>query len=227
MEWQTGRRIVAPGIKKGGIQPMIAERAVKERRAEKDDPRLLRQNVQQIAELEAALRSGRSPMDRMVDGISEFCGSVAFVYIHLLWFALWIGANLALPVRVRFDPFPFGLLTLVVSLEAIFLSTFVLVSQNRQAQMADRRAELDLQTNLLAEHEVTRILALLDAITTHLGIEEGDDPELPELEEDVEPESLLSELEAQEGKAAGSSKKTNGNNHTKGSSHEEKKQRKA
>jgi uncharacterized membrane protein len=97
-----------------------------------------------------------------------------------------------------FDPFPFGLLTTAVSLEAIFLSTFVLISQNRQAQLADRRAELDLQVNLLADYEMTRVLMLVDGIAKKIGCDDCNDEELAELKEDVKPEELLSELEARD-----------------------------
>jgi uncharacterized membrane protein len=173
---------------------MIAERAAQQRRADAGEGRLLRQNVRQIAELEEALRSGRSRTDRMVDGISDFCGSVAFVYLHVVWFALWIGANLLLPVRVRFDPFPFGLLTMVVSLEAILLSTFILITQNRQAQAADRRHHLDLQINLLAERETTKILEILNRIEAHMGIDEVD-PEIRELKQVTRPEKVVAEID--------------------------------
>jgi uncharacterized membrane protein len=98
-----------------------------------------------------------------------------------------------------FDPFPYGLLTMIVSLEAIFLSTFVLVSQNRQATLADRRADLDLQTNLLAEREITRILKLLETIADHLDVDTSElNTELSELTEDVDPDSVLSRLEENE-----------------------------
>ena len=86
------------------------------------------------------------------------------VYLHAVWFIVWITINLRwIPGVKPFDPFPFGLLTMIVSLEAIFLSTFVLVSQNRMTVLADKRADLDLQINLLSEYEVTRILTLVDA----------------------------------------------------------------
>src|SRR3954463_11890511 len=104
--------------------------------------------------------------------------------------ASWLGQ------RWVFDPYPFGLLTMVVSLEAIFLATFVLLSQNRQAEDAEQRAELDLQINLLSEHEITRILTLVDAIADHLGLEAGQDPEIDELKMDVKADAVLKEMEA-------------------------------
>lgn len=90
--------------------------------------------------------------DRIADGMTAFSGSMAFVYLHAGWFAVWLLLNLGLfGSAVVFDPFPFGLLTLIVSLEAIFLSTFVLISQNRQAGRADVRSELDYETNVRSE----------------------------------------------------------------------------
>jgi uncharacterized membrane protein len=94
-----------------------------------------------------------------------------------------------------FDPFPFGLLTMIVSLEAIFLATFVLISQNRISAEADRRADLDLQIGLLTEHELTHALKMLDAIQHKLGIDSLQDTELPDLEEEVHPEDVLQEID--------------------------------
>jgi uncharacterized membrane protein len=94
----------------------------------------------------------RDAQDRAADAITTFAGSLNFVYIHSIWFGLWILANVGLiGASIEFDKYPFGLLTMIVSLEAIFLSTFVMVSQNRQAARADIRAELDFETNLRSE----------------------------------------------------------------------------
>jgi hypothetical protein len=98
------------------------------------------------------LRSVMRAQDVLADGITTFAGSMRFVYIHLVWFAAWMLFNVgAFGRSAEFDKFPFGLLTMVVSLEAIFLATFVMISQNRQAARADIRAELDFETNLRAE----------------------------------------------------------------------------
>ena len=118
-----------------------------------------------------------------------------FVYVHVVWFGLWILLNtghMGVPV---FDPFPYGLLTMVVSLEAIFLSTFVLISQNRLSAEAESRANLSLQIGLLTEHEVTRVLQMLDAIQDKLGIDNDQDSELADLEMETKPENVLAELE--------------------------------
>ena len=101
--------------------------------------------------------------DIWADRITAFSGSMAFVYLHAIGFAVWIAYNL-IQDKKGFDPFPFGLLTLIVSLEAIFLSTFVMLSQNRQAKQADLRAELDYELNVKAENEVEDVRALLDEI---------------------------------------------------------------
>ena len=92
--------------------------------------------------------------NRIADRITEFAGSMRFVYIHMVWFAVWIALNVGLLgflIGKGFDPFPFGLLTMIVSLEAIFLATFVMISQNRQAARADLRSQLDFENNIRGE----------------------------------------------------------------------------
>ncbi len=99
--------------------------------------------------------------DVVSDQITDLCGSISFVYIHIVWFVLWILINLGLfGWQFIFDPFPFGFLTLVVSLEAIFLATFILISQNRQAESSELRSELDYQTDLKSEKNIEELLAL-------------------------------------------------------------------
>lgn len=111
--------------------------------------------------------------ERMADRITAFAGSMRFVYLHTIWFGLWIVVNLGLVAAAiggliqPFDPFPFGLLTMIVSLEAIFLSTFVMISQNRQAAVADDRAEMDYEINLRSEAEIAKLLALVEALVAH------------------------------------------------------------
>ena len=111
--------------------------------------------------------------ERVADRITTFAGSMRFVYLHSAWFGVWILINLGLVAAAvgsllqPFDPFPFGLLTMIVSLEAIFLSTFVMISQNRQAAVADHRAELDYQVNVKAEAEIAKLLALVQALVSH------------------------------------------------------------
>ena len=95
-----------------------------------------------------------------------------------------------------FDPFPYGLLTMIVSLEAIFLSTFVLISQNRLSEEVEHRADLALHIGLLTEHELTRVLQMLDAIQDKMGIENDEDSELADLEMETRPEDVLAEIDA-------------------------------
>jgi len=118
--------------------------------------------------------------DRIAHLVASFAGSMVFVWLHVAFFAGWIGVN-ALGV-IPFDPPPFGLLTIIVSLEAIFLSTFVLISQNQQGKEADKRAKVDLQVNLIAEREITKVMTLLTEIQRHLGMEAKNDTELDEMQ---------------------------------------------
>jgi uncharacterized membrane protein len=136
--------------------------------------------------------------DRIADAISRFTGSMTFVYIHLIGFGLWIIINLGWTPLPAFDP-TFVILAMFASVEAIFLSTFVLITQNRMAAQADRRADLDLHISLLAEHEVTRLITLVSAIAERMGIEPPvNKPELAELEKDVDPEKVLERIEETE-----------------------------
>ncbi|MFG2779721.1 DUF1003 domain-containing protein [Streptomyces prunicolor] len=124
----------------------------------------------------------RSTQDRVADAITAFAGTMLFVYIHALWFAVWIALNEGLLGRAGiFDPYPYGLLTMIVSLEAIFLSTFVMVSQNRQAARENVRADLDFETNLRSE-----------VWSAHIGAALGLDPR--EVEQRVQ--ELLTENRA-------------------------------
>jgi uncharacterized membrane protein len=157
---------------------------------------IIEQNIETMDEHRREADESRGFQDHVADWITHFAGSMAFVYFHVVWFTSWILINFGIGGLPAFDPFPYGLLTTIVSLEAIFLSTFVLVSQNRQAQVAEQRAELDLQINLLSEYEVTRILSLVDAIAKRVDAGVSEDEELKELEEDVKPKEVLHELES-------------------------------
>jgi uncharacterized membrane protein len=137
--------------------------------------------------------------DRIADAITRFTGSMPFVYLHLVVFGLWIVVNLGWLPLPQFDP-TFVVLAMVASVEAIFLGTFILISQNRMAALADKRADLDLQVSLLAEHEVTRLITLVTEIARKMGIEQSQDPELPELARDVAPEKVLDKMEETERK---------------------------
>ena len=130
----------------------------------------------------------------MADRISSFCGSMGFVWVHVVWFSAWIGGNAILPIKAV-DPYPFSFLTLVVSLEAIFLSTFIMISENRQQRIDERRSHLDLQINLLAEQENTKILQLLEEIAKKVGVDTTKDPNVAVLEHATRPEKLLEQID--------------------------------
>jgi uncharacterized membrane protein len=153
-----------------------------------------RQNVTAMRRLEQAAMAKRTRADRVAAAIARFCGQMTFVWIHVVLFALWIAYN-TLPWFKAFDPYPFTFLTLVVSLEAIFLSTFILISQNYDMRMAERRNQLDLQINLLAEQENTKALQMLERIAKKVGAHLGDDPQVRALEEATRPESLVEQIE--------------------------------
>jgi len=155
---------------------------------------LTQRNIEVVSKLEAAAREQRTRTDRMAESIANFCGSMTFVWVHVFWFGGWLLVNLLPGVR-HIDPFPFTFLTLVVSLEAIFLSTFILISQNHDTRITERRNHLDLQINLLSEQENTRMLAMLSAIAAKLGAELPDDPHLEALKQQTEPEKLVAQIE--------------------------------
>jgi uncharacterized membrane protein len=119
---------------------------------------------------------------------------MVFVYIHMSLFGLWIIWNLGWIGLKPFDP-SFVVLAMFASVEAIFLSTFVLISQNRSSIQADKRADLDLQVSLLSEHEVTRLVSLVTAIAKKMNIEDADHPELNELAQDIHPEEVMDTME--------------------------------
>jgi uncharacterized membrane protein len=164
----------------------------------KDNPALskvIERNIRTIIHLRTKADGERSAQDRIADTITTFSGRMAFAYVHIAWFGIWILMNTGWAGMPIFDPFPYGLLTMVVSLEAIFLSTFVLISQNRLAVETERRADLDLHIGLLTEHELTRVLQMLDAIQAKLLIQDHANSDLADLEMETKPEDVLAEIE--------------------------------
>jgi uncharacterized membrane protein len=160
-------------------------------------PRTVSDNIQAIIRLEEEQERGRSPSDRLADAIASFAGTVLFVVIHLVWFGAWMLINLGVVKLVpAFDPYPFQLLAMLVSLEGVLLATFVLIKQNRMSNRADRRAHLDLQVNLLTEKEVTKVIQLLERISVHLGVEGQVDHETRELGRETAVGDLARELHA-------------------------------
>ncbi len=150
-------------------------------------------NIRTLLRLRGQRSRERNLQDRLADGITYLSGRMGFVYFHVIWFAAWIAMNTGqIGVKV-FDPYPYGLLTMVVSLEAIFLSTFVLISQNRLSEEADRRADLDLHIGLLSEAEMTVALKMLRSIQQKLEID-TDDPAVDDLLMTTSPEDVLAEI---------------------------------
>src|SRR6478735_5474456 len=160
----------------------------------KSSPEL--KNIQAILDLERETRERRSVLDRITDSISSLASSGAFIAAHIIWFTFWIVANSI--GGATFDRYPFSLLTLAVSLEAIVLTGFVLMAQNRMTQQADKRAHLDLQINLLAEQELTAILKLQCRLAEHAGIDVSSvDPRLEQLLAQTDVQRLAAAIETQ------------------------------
>jgi len=136
--------------------------------------------------------------ERFVTAITRFTGSMLFIYVHLAIFGFWIVANIwGLPFIGRFDP-SLAYLAVTASLEAIFLATFVLITQNRMSAAADRRANLDVHMTLLVEHELTRLMALVSEIAQKLDVTTSVDREVEELKQDVAAGAVLDKLERAE-----------------------------
>ncbi|HEY0112135.1 MAG TPA: DUF1003 domain-containing protein [Allosphingosinicella sp.] len=135
---------------------------------------------------------------RLAEKIASFTGSMLFVYVHLFLYGFWILANLGFVPGVPAWDDTFVVLAMIASVEAIFLSTFILITQNRMAALADRRADLDLQISLLAEHELTKVVAIVDAIADHLGVRHSAHDEVDELKQDVAPEAVLDAISSTE-----------------------------
>ena len=157
--------------------------------------RVLSRNIEELRRRREQERRASGAQEQVAAAITGFAGTMAFAYLHMAAVFAWTLANLGLiPGVPRFDTSFVGLAT-VASVEGIFLTTFVLISQNRDAAVADRRAELDLQINLLAEHEVTRLISLVHALAAKQGVDLGAS-ELEELERDVAPEAVEREIDA-------------------------------
>lgn len=158
---------------------------------------LTQKNVDAVSRLEQSARDQRTSSDRVAESIANFCGSMTFVWVHVAWFGGWILINLMPGIR-HIDPFPFTFLTLVVSLEAIFLSTFILISQNHDTRISERRSHLDLQLNMLSEQENTTMIAILRAIAEKVGAEISQDERIEALSEPTQPERLVEQIENHE-----------------------------
>lgn len=148
-------------------------------------------NIAALVSRRAAEEKALGWQERLAAGIARFAGSMPFVWLHLALFGLWIAINVGvIPAIPRFDP-SLVILAMAASVEAIFLSTFILITQNRMQAQADRRADLNLQISLLAEHEITRLVQMVSEISTHLGLHEKPSPDLEELQQEIKPETVL------------------------------------
>ena len=165
---------------------------------------VVQRNINDLIAAKQKVDRRKSWSERLAEAFVRFAGTMWFAYLHVAWFSIWIGIS-RFQGDNAFDPFPFSLLTTIVSLEAIFLTLFVLVSQNQQALHDEQRTNLNLQIDLLAEHEITRILCLVDQIGKKLNIHQACDSDQAELERDVTPAELLNALEAHEQKSVASS----------------------
>jgi uncharacterized membrane protein len=157
----------------------------------------LEENVSAIKAWEESALHGRSRAERMSEWITSTAGRGPVLLLHALWFGFWAAANSGVLPWIRpFDPFPFPLLTTMVSLEAIFLALFVLSSQNRLATQADKRAHLDLQIDLLAEREMTAVLQIVQDMARKMGVEyAAGSPRIKELTKETDVKELASKLD--------------------------------
>jgi len=167
-----------------------------------DVPSGTAQNIQTVIRLEEEDEQRKSHSDRIPEWIGSFAGTIGFILLQLLGFAVWIflNSNIVKAV-VPFDPYPFPILSVLLSLEGVLLMSFILIRQSSMSERADRRGHLDLQINLLTEQEVTRVLQMLQAINRHLGLKDVADAETAELSKDTAVENLGKELRANLGQA--------------------------
>ena len=154
-----------------------------------------RANVQAMRELDTLETSRLDFADRVAETVARACGHIGFVIAHAVGFASWMAWNVLAPQDQRFDPYPFTLLTLWASAESIFLTSFVLIAQNYQMRVAERRNQLDLQINLLAEQENSKMLLLLEDIAKKVGALHSDDPEVGVLVQATRPDMLARQID--------------------------------
>jgi uncharacterized membrane protein len=155
---------------------------------------VLERNIDALLQRESADHRKQSRQQKLAATITRFTGSLPFVYIHLGIVTFWTLVNAGLTPLEKFDP-TFVLLATIASVEAIFLTSFVLVTQNRMQEEADRRADLDLQISLLTEHELTRLIHIVRSLAERSGVDLSTEPDLEEIQRDVAPEQVLDTME--------------------------------
>ena len=153
--------------------------------------------VENLQTMKREAHRAEKASEKLAGFFTSFSGSMLFVYLHAVWFLVWVVWNTKLiPGLEPFDPLPFGLLSLVVSLEAIFLSTFVLISQNREKQLSAMRDEIETQVNLYQEQELTHILRIVHRIEKHLGIEDDEEETVAAMECFVDSDGLFRQIKS-------------------------------
>ena len=170
--------------------------------------KVVRRNIRDIVAARKRIEGRQTRSERLAGVITRAAGNMWFAYLHVAWFIAWISYNVFRGDDAP-DPFPFGLLTTIVSLEAIFLTLMVLVSQNREATLEEQRSDLDLQIDLLSEHELTKLLCIVDAIARKMEVDVSCFEDTEDLQQEVRPRDLLRELDRE------LQPKNNGNNRTR------------
>jgi uncharacterized membrane protein len=159
---------------------------------------MLHDRSELIQSFKAKMDRKRTPLERFADRATELLGSNVFLFLNILWFAVWIIVNVRLiPHLQPFDPYPFGFLTMAVSLEAIILAILVLISQNRSARIADMREEIQLQVNIIAEEEITKIIELLAKLLEKNNIDVSKDSKLQSMLKPTNPEKIEKTIDEQ------------------------------
>ena len=156
--------------------------------------KLIDRNLQAVLHNERSVQSDSSSGQRIAAHVAAFCGTMTFVWIHMVIFTLWIAYNTSPWVLVHYDPLPFTLLNFMLSIEAIFLSAFILMSQNQEAKMDKQRSHLDLQINLLTEQGNTQMLKMLRSIADKVGADFEEHPDMQLMEQTTQPERLLDQI---------------------------------
>jgi uncharacterized membrane protein len=158
-------------------------------------PETLQRNIAALRNDRQEAERRRTIGERIADCVTAFAGSMYSVFFHFCLYGGWLVYNSGVFPVEPFDPYPFVMLAMTASVEAIFLTTFVLISQNRNALIDERREDLGLHVNLLTEHEITRLAQLLDVIANRLGVEEQAKPELADIKKEVAPTAVLRSID--------------------------------
>lgn len=162
------------------------------------EPTVLKIRQRTVRGFGAKANTGRTMAEKIADHLTSRLGSMKFLILNAIWFLIWIVINLGWVTNiVPFDPYPFGLLTTIVSLEAIFLAIIVLISQNRAAKVDDLREEIDLQINTIAEEEITKVIELQVLLLKQHGIDVSQDPKLQQMLQPTDKNRIKKSLEKQ------------------------------